>query len=298
MFNFYNMLNFIRFGLLIISVILLLSFIKQKNRFIFKNNVNISIFIIIYLILELFLIEGFFGIDVGWDFIFIYFMDFITIIISIIVIFIGKRKLSKKLYDESNSLRKEYNKLIIIPLLLVVFVFIYEFVIINKAELVLVYDYQMAFIDSEITRVAVNKHYSKNFTLGLDFFKGNKKEIEYIDYELGLDKNNNVIVLNSYDDPNLEKINLDIAQKIFNNDNYKKSESTIRRYKDKENVVHSAHFTMFEGTDYYIVEHVFNEEDEWGGSIAGTAIFYKDKFISDLDVSGDLEEVYLRINLK
>lgn len=289
----YSILAFIRGVMYITSLILLISTIKTKNKFITINNLITSICFIFYYILDLFIIPNIFGIIMGWDTLIIGLFSGISSIVLIISIIVNLVKISKNLKEDTNLFIKHYPKLLLLPLVLIGITFIYELTILNNAELILLFEYNEGIINTDRTYVAVNKNSAKTFTISKDFKSSNKETKEYLYYDIEEDNNGEIIITSDYHDPNLEKIDIELVKKIYKDTNYKKSESAIKLYEDDENVVYRGYLAKLEGTDYYIMDYLISTSDRGGGTGLGSAIFYKDKFVDDLNASGDLDTIYL-----
>lgn len=286
----YIVLYFISIFMYIITIPLLIISIITKNKCINKNNLKISIFMLIYLISELFLIDKL--VDIGFEFVLILVFSLISSIILIISIIINKKKLSKNIDGQSNYFIKHYSKLFIFPVVLIIaIVFLYELFIINNADLIMVYR-ERKILNVNTTQIALNQKYGKKFSINLNLIKLDKLNVSILNYEVEENQLKKDLIINSYDDPYLVKIDKNIIEKVLYDDNYTKNQEVVEFYKNDKTTILKADITTIVGTNYYIVKHYLWSKEHYG-ELLGEAIYYNDKFVADLNVTGDLEEVYI-----
>lgn len=292
----YNILSLSRIFIYIISIALLISSIVTKNKKVCKTNIIISICFVVYLFFSIIMLPGFLGVATGLETLIYLFVAAIDSIILIVEVIINLVKLKKKELGEN-----KYNKcygivLVSIPLIMVIVSFLYELNFLNKCELVLNFEYQNGIVISDITKIAVGKDFCKEINISERFKNKEARNLEHYTYDIEENENGEIIITSDYDDPNLMKINTEIVKQIYLNDSYTKSETALKLYQDEPNVIYKGIVTKIGDTDYYIVEYLISNKTGGVGTVLGSAIFYDTKFISDLDVVGDIDTIYSYID--
>lgn len=291
----YNILSISRIFIYVMSIVLLVSSIKTKNKKVCKNNLITSIIFIIYFYLSLFVVPGYFEFDLGWEVLFYLFIAGIDTIILMTGIIINIVKIKRKEGEEKdNRFSKIYGIILVsIPLVMVIASYIYEINVLRKSDLVLTFNYQNGIVISEDTRVAISKDFCKKISISEKFKNKKANNLEYYTYDIEENENGELIITSEYDDPMLMEINTEIVKKIYKDESYTKNETALRLYEDESNAVYRGIITKIVGTDYYIVDYLISRDSNTGGGTGlGSAIFYGSTFIDDIDVSGSLDSVY------
>lgn len=291
----YSILSLSRIFIYVISIILLISSIKTKNKSVCKNNLIASLFFIIYFYMSIYALPGYFEIDTGLEVLFYLLTAGIDSIVLIIGIIIDIVKLKKKeMKDTNNTFLKFYwIILIVIPIIMALAGYFYEINILNNCNLVLTFNYQNGIVISENTKVAINETSCKEISIGESFKRESGKNVDFYYYNVEENESGEIVVTSEYDDPSLSEIDIKIVEEIYKADNYEKNKTALKLYDDEPNAVHKAIVIKIKGTDYYIVDYLISREASIGGGTGlGSAIFYGSDFIDNLNVSGDLDSAY------
>ena len=289
----YAALNYIRILFYITSIILLISSIITKNKFIIKYNSQLSICLLIYYGLDLIILPEILGVDFGWGALTIGFFSFISSIILLITILYNNSKIKKVLNQNSNFFINNYFKLIILPFIFLLLAFAQEVTLLNNAEMIITFEYNIGIINTEVTQLAVNKENCNTFTISKNYKLGHYITKSTTNYDIEESDNGDIIISSEYFDPELNNIDIELAKKIYKDDKYKKSSSAIQLYEDDEEIEYKGILTKLDDTNYYIIDHLISKKDSGGGTLLGSAIYYKDVFIDNIEASGNIENIYL-----
>lgn len=290
----YSIISLSRVFVYVISILLFIISIKNKNKVASKINIGVGIFFIVYLVFSITILTELLGIETGWEVLFNFFVVAIDIVVLITGIIINSMKLKRKeLEEKDNKASKIFATISVsVPLVMVITSFIYELSFLNKCDLVLEFNYQNGIVISETTRVTVGKKFCKEISISEEFKNKEAKYLESYTYDIEENKDGEIIITSDYDDPELLEIDIETVKKIYKDENYTKKESALRLYEDESNVVYKGIITKIKGTDYYIVEHLISTEDRGGGTGLGSAVYYKTNFVNDIDVAGSIDVIY------
>lgn len=273
----YDLLYFIRMFIYIVTIPLLIISIIIKNKCINKNNFIISIFMLVYLTLELFFINKL--VNVGLDFLSILLKSVVTSILLVISIIVNKIKLSNVIDEKSNYFIKNYSKIfIILVLLITTIVFLYELFIINKAKLIMVYLDRSFMFASDPVQISVSDNSVKKFSLKHNLVTKDNKENKFIYYYFK-DNDNQEINLDSSEDTELKNVDMNIVNKIY--------DDILSKYHNEIDI-NLESIVMIENTNYYIIEY-YSRDTRSNNKV----LYNNGEYITEFEVSGDLDEVYI-----
>lgn len=273
----YDLLYFIRMFIYIVTIPLLIISIIIKNKCINKNNFIISIFMLVYLTLELFFINKL--VNVGLDFLSILLKSVVTSILLVISIIVNKIKLSNVIDEKSNYFIKNYSKIFIILVLLITTIaFLYELFIINKAKLIMVYLDRSFMFASDPVQISVSDNSVKKFSLKHNLVTKDNKENKFIYYYFK-DNENQEINLDSSEDTELKNVDMNIVNKIY--------DDILSKYHNEIDI-NLESIVMIENTNYYIIEY-YSRDTRSNNKV----LYNNGEYITEFEVSGDLEKVYI-----
>ena len=273
----YDLLYFIRMFIYIVTIPLLIISIIIKNKCINKNNFIISIFMLVYLTLELFFINKL--VNVGLDFLSILLKSVVTSILLVISIIVNKIKLSNVIDEKSNYFIKNYSKIFIILVLLITTIaFLYELFIINKAKLIMVYLDRSFMFASDPVQISVSDNSVKKFSLKHNLVTKDNKENKFIYYYFK-DNENQEINLDSSEDTELKNVDMNIVNKIY--------DDILSKYHNEIDI-NLESIVMIENTNYYIIEY-YSRDTRSNNKV----LYNNGEYITEFEVSGDLDEVYI-----
>lgn len=281
-----DVLRVTRILIYIFSIIILITNINTKNKKLLRNSSIISKNFIIYLFVTIFILPDFIGIDLGWASLIIFPIALIDVIILIINIAISKKKLNKNdLNEKDNKLIKFYYiVMIVFPVVFIVISFISELIVLNNSNLLVTFNYQNGIIESKDTRFAIGENFCKEISINEKFVKKSFKINEYINYNIKYNEKINEYSITSYDDPNLENIDVEIAKKIFED----------IEVNNNERKRHNASLIKIIGTDYYIIRHCISHYDnQSGGSVIAEYVYQGINKINNINSIGSIEDVFV-----
>ena len=123
----YSIISLSRVFIYVISILLFIISIKNKNKVASKINIGVGIFFIVYLFFSITILTEFLGIETGWEVLFNFFVVAIDIVVLITGIIINSMKLKRKELEEKDNKASKIFAIISvsIPLIMVITSFIY-----------------------------------------------------------------------------------------------------------------------------------------------------------------------------
>ena len=259
--------------ILLIMSIFFLTRIFMKNSDLKKLRKLIIIYIIFNFIS--FYLCGSEIVDIGWNFIFLFPISIISLIIHIVSICCINRKIKKSNNTDYNILSiKKYIILSIIPVIVFIIPYVYELYVINNCNYLLKYNYQNGIIQSDDTYIAIINNKPVTITLQKNLFnrKGfSAKKLNYnIIYTNGVeistrDSSYNKIIVENED---IKKIALDAKERC---------PSAIGAFID-----------YFSEGNYAII--VLMLEETYGSQL-GEYFYYDNTYIQSINTHGSLESI-------
>lgn len=288
-----GVINLITFLLLALSIFLLIFSIKNKNKSRCQDNITISIIYIIYMYIVTYILPNTLKLEIGWGYILLWGIAFISGLILIIEIIINSIKLKKEMQKEEKS--KKYNIImILIPVIPLVIAFIYEICILMNCNMLLKYEYNIGIISSEKTLYAIGDNYCREISIGGDSLikKYGDNEKDYYIYSIEYNEDGYKIT-NSNSDPELNEIDINVVENIAQDSithcDYEEIDSNKYKFK--------AQLYKIEDTNYYIIINSITKKASSSGSIGlGEFVYEGDKYIGEIKASGGLDSVVLLSN--
>lgn len=165
-----NSIHCIALLLSLFSIVSLIYSIKNKNQYICKNIILVSVSYVLYLIVDLCMID-FLSIPIGLELLFIYLFAFISgilYIISIILNLIKRKKLEG--YSKKKSVLISTIILLLLPILFLSINILKNKYLINNSNLIMVYKSHGngGIGDEDTFAYAIGENFCKQFDLGID----------------------------------------------------------------------------------------------------------------------------------
>lgn len=239
----------------IISIVVLIKSIRNKDINIAKNILLISIIYLAFFLINFYIIPFSLGLDIGLEFLLLIPIKILAEILYVVSIITCIIKI-KKLNNNENRNTKIYRStlvLIISPILIFILLIFRELIILNNSNLILVYhDSGNGGIgDSKKFVYAIEENYCKKLSIGAsylieNFFIKPSTRLEVYDYDIEYNSNDEYIL--KYSEYFSAEKNL-ILNEIKNELDY-----LIKDIKSKHSQAEDIYISYLKGTKYYIIK--------------------------------------------
>ena len=281
-------LNLIPKYILLITIVLMVLSIKNKNKKFCIKNIIINVFFIVFGFFDLIILPQYMNIELDLGNILSMFVKYFFIVLSVITALIVNIVLlsRKKVKDNENKSKSKckcksyYIYIILIPIVLIILIYFYEKILISNCNLILISNYQDGIITSKTNKYAIGNNYCLEVSIDENLVRKDGNRADVNTYNINYDENGNIVEIDSNLDKQLVNIDKDIVQSI------------IKDSMPNESLgVEDVNLAKINGTNYYIIEYVRYRYSGLAPEIKGTYLYDGEKIISIFNSLDSLDAI-------
>ena len=277
-------LNLIPKYILLITIVLMVLSIKNKNKKFCVKNIIINVFFIVFGFFDLIILPQYMNIELDLGNILSMFVKYFFIVLLVIVALIVNIVLlsRKKVKNNENKTKckRYYIYIILIPIVLITLIYFYEKILISNCNLILISNYQNGIITSKTNKYAIGNNYCLEVSIDENLVRKDGDRADVNIYNINYDENGNIVEIDSNTDEQLLDIDKDIVQSI------------IKDSMPNESLgVEDVNLAKINGTNYYIIEYVRYRYSRVALKIKGTYLYDGEKIISIFNNLNSLDAI-------